>query len=134
MNLKTENKLLTTFNFSSLTDIVLLLLIFFLLSSTFIVQPGIKVRLPNSETTEVTSEKNITISITREGTYYLNEERVTLSTLPALLQQKFAFGTEQVVIIKADRDVTLQSAVDVMDISKSVGFERFSIATEPKSE
>jgi len=134
MNLKVENKLLTTFSFSSLTDIVLLLLIFFLLSSTFIVQPGIKVRLPRSETTEVTSEKNITISITRDGSYYLNEERVTLSSLPALLQQKFAFGTEQVVVIKADRDVTLQSAVDVMDISKSVGFERFSIATEPKSE
>ena len=134
MNLKIENKLLTTFSFSSLTDIVLLLLIFFLLSSTFIVQPGIKVRLPRSETTEVTSEKNVTISITRDGSYYLNEERVTLSTLPALLRQKFAFGTEQVVVIKADRDVTLQSAVDVMDIAKSVGFERFSIATEPKSE
>lgn len=134
MNLKVENKLLTTFSFSSLTDIVLLLLIFFLLSSTFIVQPGIKVKLPRSETTEMTSEKNIIISITRDGSYYLNEERVTLSSLPALLQQKFAFGTEQVVVIKADRDVTLQSAVDVMDISKSVGFERFSIATEPKSE
>jgi len=134
MNLKIENKLLTTFSFSSLTDIVLLLLIFFLLSSTFIVQPGIKVRLPRSETTEVTSEKNVTISITRDGSYYLNEERVTLSTLPALLRQKFAFGTEQVVVIKADRDVTLQSAVDVMDIARSVGFERFSIATEPKSE
>jgi len=134
MNLKVENKLLTTFSFSSLTDIVLLLLIFFLLSSTFIVQPGIKVKLPRSETTEMTSEKNIIISITRDGSYYLNEERATLSSLPALLQQKFAFGTEQVVVIKADRDVTLQSAVDVMDISKSVGFERFSIATEPKSE
>ncbi len=134
MNLKVENKLLTTFNFSSLTDIIFLLLIFFLLSSTFIVQPGIKVKLPRSETTEMTSEKNITISITRDGSYYLNEERVTLSSLPALLQQKFAFGTEQVVVIKADRDVTLQSAVDVMDISKNVGFERFSIATEPKSE
>ncbi len=134
MNLKVENKLLTTFNFSSLTDIIFLLLIFFLLSSTFIVQPGIKVRLPKSETTEMTSEKNIIISITRDGSYYLNEERVTLLSLPALLQQKFAFGTEQVVVIKADRDVTLQSAVDVMDISKNVGFERFSIATEPKSE
>jgi len=82
----------------------------------------------------MTSEKNVIISITRDGSYYLNEERVTLSSLPALLQQKFAFGTEQIVVIKADRDVTLQSAVDVMDISKSVGFERFSIATEPKSE
>ena len=134
MNLKVENKLLTTFNFSSLTDIIFLLFLFFLLSSTFIVQPGIKVKLPRSETTEITSEKNITISITRDGSYYLNEERVTLSSLPALLQQKFVFGTEQVVVIKADRDVTLQSAVDVMDISKNVGFERFSIATEPKSE
>ena len=134
MNLKVENKLLTTFNFSSLTDIIFLLLIFFLLSSTFIVQPGIKVRLPKSETTEMTSERNIIISITRDGSYYLDEEMVTLSSLPALLQQKFAFGTEQVVVIKADRDVTLQSAVDVMDISKNVGFERFSIATEPKSE
>ena len=134
MNLKVENRLLTTFNFSSLTDIIFLLLIFFLLSSTFIVQPGIKVRLPKSETTEMTSEKNIIISITRDGSYYLDEERVTLLSLPALLQQKFAFGTEQVVVIKADRDVTLQSAVDVMDISKNVGFERFSIATEPKSE
>ena len=134
MNLKIENKLLTTFNFSSLTDVVFLLLIFFLLSSTFIVQPGIKVKLPKSETTEVSSEKNVTISITRDGTYYLNEERVTLSSLPALLQQKFVFGKEQIVVIKADRDVTLQSAVDVMDIAKSVGFDKFSIATEPKYE
>ena len=134
MNLKVENKLLTTFNFSSLTDIVLLLLIFFLLSSTFIVQPGIKVRLPKSETTEVSSEKNVTISITRDGAYYLNEERVTLSSLPALLQQKFVFGKEQIVVIKADREVTLQSAVDVMDIAKSVGFDKFSIATEPRYE
>ena len=67
MKFKTENKLLTAFNFSSLTDIVFLLLIFFLLSSTFIVQPGIKVKLPKSETTEITSDKNITISIARDG-------------------------------------------------------------------
>ncbi len=134
MNLKTENKLLTTFNLSSLTDIVLLLLIFFLLSSSFIVQPGIKLKLPESETTEVSSEKNITISITREGEYYLNEEKVVLSSLPALLQQKFVFGKEQIIIIKADKEVTLQTAVDIMDISKNVGFDKFSIATEPKNE
>ena len=134
MNLKTENKLLTTFNFSSLTDIVFLLLIFFLLSSTFIVQPGIKLKLPESETTEVSSEKNITISITRKGEYYLNEEKVVLSSLPALLQQKFVFGKEQIIIIKADKEVTLQTAVDIMDISKHVGFDKFSIATEPKNE
>ncbi len=134
MKFQTENKLLETFNFSSLTDIVFLLLIFFLLSSTFIVQPGIKVKLPKSESSEVTSDKNITISISRDGAYYLNEERVLLSSLPAMLRQKFVYGKEQIIVIKADRDVTLQSAVDVMDIAKNVGFDKFSIATEQKNE
>lgn len=134
MKFQTENKLLETFNFSSLTDIVFLLLIFFLLSSTFIVQPGIKVKLPKSESSEVTSDKNISISISRDGAYYLNEERVLLSSLPAMLRQKFVYGKEQIIVIKADRDVTLQSAVDVMDIAKNVGFDKFSIATEQKNE
>lgn len=134
MNLKVENKPLATFQLASLTDMVLLLLIFFLLSSSFIIQPGIKVKLPQSTTSEVTSEKNVMVSITRDGTYYLNEERVTLTSLPALLQQKFVYGKEQIVVIKADREVTLQTAVDVMDIAKSVGFDKFSIATEPKNE
>lgn len=134
MNLKVENKPLATFQLASLTDIVLLLLIFFLLSSSFIIQPGIKVKLPQSTTSEVTSEKNVMVSITRDGTYYLNEERVTLTSLPALLQQKFVYGKEQIVVIKADREVTLQTAVDIMDIAKGVGFDKFSIATEPKNE
>lgn len=134
MKFQTENKLLETFNFSSLTDIVFLLLIFFLLSSTFIVQPGIKVKLPKSESSEVTSDKNIAISISRDGAYYLNEERVLLSSLPAMLRQKFVYGKEQIIVIKADYDVTLQSAVDVIDIAKNVGFDKFSIATEQKNE
>ena len=134
MKFQTENKLLETFNFSSLTDIVFLLLIFFLLSSTFIVQPGIKVKLPKSESSEVTSDKNIAISISRDGAYYLNEERVLLSSLPAMLRQKFVYGKEQIIVIKADYDVTLQSAVDVIDIAKNVGVDKRSIATEQKNE
>ncbi|MCH8285862.1 biopolymer transporter ExbD, partial [candidate division KSB1 bacterium] len=52
MNLKMEQKLLDSFSLSSLTDIVMLLLIFFLLSSTFIIQPGIKVNLPEADSSE----------------------------------------------------------------------------------
>ena len=62
MKIRAENKVLDTFSFSSLTDIVMLLLIFFLLSSSFIIQPGIKVKLPVSDTAESTNEKNITIT------------------------------------------------------------------------
>jgi len=132
MNMKTEKKLLNTFSFSSLTDIVLLLLIFFFFFSSYIVQPGIKIELPRSETTEVNSEKSITVSLTKDGAIYLNDERVTIASLPSLLQQKLIFGPEQVVIIKADRSTTLEQTVEIMDITKRVGFERFLIATQEK--
>ncbi|RKY88261.1 biopolymer transporter ExbD [candidate division KSB1 bacterium] len=130
MNLKTENKLLSTFNFSSLTDIVLLLLIFFLLSSSFIVQPGIKVKLPQSETSEMHTERSITVSVLKDGSLYLNDELVTLGTLPALLQQELKRKEQQVIVIKADKDIMFQRVVEVMDLAKKAGAVRFLIATE----
>ena len=120
MNLKTENKLLSTFNFSSLTDIVLLLLIFFLLSSSFIVQPGIKVKLPQSETSEMHTERSITVSVLKDGSLYLNDELVTLGTLPALLQQELKRKEQQVIVIKADKDIMFQRVVEVMDLAKKL--------------
>ena len=85
MKLNTEQKLLDTFSFSSLTDIVMLLLIFFLLSSTFIVQPGIKVQLPKAESSEDILDKSITVTIAPDGLYYINDLQVVLSELGARL-------------------------------------------------
>jgi len=130
MKLQTEKKLLKDFNFVSMTDMVLLLLIFFLLSSSYIVQPGIKVRLPKSDTTETSSDRPITLTITRSGAHYLNEERVSLTSLPALLQQKLIGDPQQLIVIKTDQEVTVQQIIQVMDIAKQVGGERFMIGTE----
>lgn len=135
MKFETEKKLLKDFNFVSMTDMVMLLLIFFLLSSSYVIQPGIKVRLPKSDSGETTTEKTaITLSITRAGGYYLNEERVSLTALPALLQQKIIRGSQQMIVIKADRDITIQRVIQVMDIAKEVGGERFMIGTERSNE
>jgi len=130
MHIKTEQKLLDTFSFPSLTDIVLLLLIFFLLSSSFIIQPGIKVRLPKSDTSEIHREKSITVTISKDGLYYLNEEQVSIAELPAKMQQLISANPDQIVIIKPDKDVTMEKFVEVMDIGKMVGAEKFEIATE----
>jgi len=130
MNFQSNRKLLDTFSFPSLTDIVMLLLIFFLLSSSFIVQPGIKVRLPKSDSMDVHQEKSISITITKENMYFLNEQQVTLTELPAKLQQLISFDEDQIVIIKPDKDVTMEKFVEVMDIAKIVGVEKFEIATE----
>ena len=134
MKFKTEKKLLTEFSFVSMTDMVLLLLIFFLLSSSYVVQPGIKVRLPKSDTSESSSEPPVTITLTRGGAYYLNEERVSLTALPALLQQKLMRDPQQLIILKADRDVTIQQLISIMDIAKQVGGERFMIGSQRYDE
>ena len=130
MKIKAENKVLDTFSFSSLTDIVLLLLIFFLLSSTFIIQPGIKVKLPVSDTAESTNEKSITITLTKKGLIYLNNNQVSITDLPAKWNQLMTINPEQAIIIRADKGVTIEQTVAILDIGKKLGATNFNIATE----
>jgi len=130
MKIRAQNKVLDTFSFSSLTDIVMLLLIFFLLSSTFIIQPGIKVKLPLSDTAESTDEKSITITLTKKGLIYLNQNQVSITDLPAKWNQLMATNPEQAIIIRADKGVTIEQTVAILDIGKKVGATNFNIATE----
>jgi biopolymer transport protein ExbD len=126
-----ENKLIAAFNYTSLTDVVLQLLIFFLLSSSFVVAPGIKVQVPKAVTGETGSEVSITISLTERGELFLNADRVTVQDLGHKLAGLLDKARDRIVIVRADRNVTLQSTVEVIDIAKSVGATRFMIATEP---
>jgi biopolymer transport protein ExbD len=118
-------------SFSALTDLVLLLLIFFLLSSSFVIHPGIKVQLPKSATAEVEDRRDIVITLTEQGTIFLNNDRVMMETLAAKLLPLVQNDKDRVIVINADRAVSLQSAVQVMDIAKAVGALRFLIATQP---
>lgn len=131
MKLQSENKLLTMFSFSGLTDIVFLLLIFFLLSSSFVVQPGIKVQLPKAETGETQTEKNIIVTLTEKGQLFVNDQQVSLESLGQKLSAALNNDNAKIVIIKADKNVTLQNTVQVIDIAKAVGATRFIIATQP---
>lgn len=134
MKFDMENKFLSTFSFSSLTDIVLLLLIFFLLSSSFIIQPGIKVQLPATETAAFHSEKSIYITVTRAGSIYLNDSQISLGKLGAELRRLIVSGEKQVIVLRADKEVKLDLAVKVMDVCKSAGAEKFLIGTQPARE
>jgi len=133
MRLGSEQKLLTTFSVSSLTDIVMLLLIFFLLSSSFVMQPGIKVQLPRAETGETQTDKNVTISLTERGQIFVNAKQVTLESLGRELSTALNADPQMVVVVNADRNVTLQNTIQVIDVAKAVGATRFMIATQPLS-
>jgi biopolymer transport protein ExbD len=131
MTFRQEQRLMTGFSFTSMTDVVMLLLIFFLLSSSFVMHPGIKVQLPNAETGEIQSEKNLIISITEAGQLFVNAQQVPLEQLGRMVAGSLQADPTTIVVVQADRNVTLQNTVQVIDIAKAVGATRFMIATQP---
>ena len=132
MKIKAHMEALTTFNSISLTDIIFLLLVFFLLSSTFVLQPGVKVQLPTTTTTDISSEKSVVVSVTKEGAIYLNDNLVNKIELGAQLRQMVLDVGNPILVLRADKDVTIENLVEIMDISKTAGGEKFIIATTPK--
>lgn len=130
MKFELRNKPLTIFTFASLTDIILQLLIFFLLTSSFITQSGIRIQLPISETREQISDRHIIITLTAENEIYVFGEKVLKGDLPTKLKEVSDGKTDKLVVLRADKSVPIQEVIDVMDISKSVGLTRFVVATQ----
>ena len=115
---------------TSLIDIVFLLLIYFLLTTNFIVEEGIKVKLPNARASVPQIKQEITVFVDQQGMAYLDEKKVPLDILFTRLKQKIGNDPDRLVIIKADKTVILNKAVRVMDIAKAAGASRLSLATE----
>jgi biopolymer transport protein ExbD len=116
-----------------LVDTVLNLLIFFMLSSSFAFQPGIRVRLPEAASREEEPKQDLVLILTRDHRLYLNDDPLQLAELGARLQERLRDRGDGVVIIKADKEVLHGQVVEVMDIAKSAGAVRIAIATEPKA-
>jgi len=131
MKFSSDNKLLAQFNQTSLTDVILQLLIFFLLSSSFVITPGIRIQVPKAITGETGSEQSLVITMTEKGQVFLNANRITIQELGPRLSTLLRTGKDRIVIVRADRNTTLQSTVEVIDIAKAAGASRFLIATEP---
>lgn len=110
-----------------LIDIVFQLLIFFMLTSSFIFQPGIKVNLPKAVTSEVIHEKNLIILITASNYIYLNDRIITMSELASRL--RIAAKENKPLLIKADRRASLGKVVEVWDLCRDEGISQINIAT-----
>ena len=110
-----------------LIDVVFLLLIFFMLTSSYIFQPGIKINLPKALTSEVIQEKNLVIAISAEGLIYLNNRLLTLKQLKVHLNE--AARQERPLLIKADRKASLGKVVQIWDMSREAGLTQINIAT-----
>ncbi|MDD8017387.1 MAG: biopolymer transporter ExbD [Bacteroidota bacterium] len=122
------------FNYATLPDMLLQLLVFFLLASSFVTFRGVNVLLPKAQSGEVQPDQQTIITMTENGRIYLNAEQVTTSTLAQKLVPIIDRNKNQVIIVRADKAVKLQQAVEIIDMAKGIGAQRFMIATEPAEE
>lgn len=120
---------LTLFSQSSLTDIVLLLLIFFLLTSSFVTNYGIKVDIPKAETGAETQSQFITVSITQDGQFFVDGELTSNGMLASDIREARNNKPEGTLVLRADKEAIIDNAVRVMNIAKALDL-RIIMATE----
>lgn len=133
MKFETNKKPLSVFSLSSLTDIVFLLLVFFLLTSQFVIQTGVKVKLPASKMNEQSLPSKMVVSITEDNNIYVGNEKVDLASVAVRLNNLKESIIENNLVIRADKTVDINLVIQVIDAAKSVGIDRFTIETEKQS-
>ncbi len=132
MGLKKDSKVSAEFNMSALTDIIFLLLIFFMLTSSAVIPNALNLSLPGKSGEEANSERPFVVSINQEGQYFVNQIHVTPEKLEeGLVKLKKRAGKKNVsVVISPNGEVPNEYVVAVMDIAFRLEIE--AIMTKPK--
>lgn len=130
MAIRSKNKVSTNFSMSSMTDIVFLLLIFFVITSTLISPNALKLLLPKSSS-KTLSKQTISVSITKELEFYVNQDKVQFENIEAILKQQLAGEEDPGVILHAEKSVPIEEAVKVMDIANRNKY-KLVLATAPQ--
>ena len=129
------NKKTIGFDLTPLIDVVFLLLIFFMLTTTFInVESGVKVDLPSGDFAEVNERQNIVVSITENNVLYINNKLIDPNKLSESIREQIGKNIDSLVVLEADQNISHGKVVRVMDLIKKGGAERIAIATKPTGE
>jgi len=128
MAFESKHKIDSSFSMSSMTDIVFLLLIFFMLTSSFITPSGLPVSLPSAKKSKIVMQK-VTVTISKELKYYINDRRIARSRMEQELKRELN-GEEAMVTLHIDKEVPTEYLVEVAGIAASLN-AKVSIATKP---
>ncbi|MFH0924356.1 MAG: biopolymer transporter ExbD [bacterium] len=132
VNKNGDNKLEPTINITSLIDVVLSLIMFFMITTHFKGAPSINIKLPTSSSKDVQTEKDLTIAIDKKGTVSLNDRKIDKDKLLTAIRDLLPKHNYKVAIVKADESVTHGTVVGIMDTIKEAGIERIAVAVETK--
>lgn len=134
MELRKVKKKSLIINLTSLIDVLFLLLIFFMISTTFLSQPAINLELPRAQHADPVRQTPIVIHVDELGRVYLNDEPTELPLLGDALARRLGDAVEKSVVLKADSRVTHGSVVQVLDIIKGSGAEKLIVSTQPDED
>lgn len=129
MPIQSRNKISASFSLPGMTDIVFLLLIFFMITSTLIHPTALKLLLPQSQH-QTSAKPFTTVSITEDIQYYIEDQPIDFSQLETILQQKIGQNPETYIALHVDRRVPVEYVVKVMNIAKDNDYKMI-LATSP---
>lgn len=136
MAIQTRNKRRAEFSMASMSDLVFLLLIFFMLTSTLVAPNAIKLLLPNSNS-KTMAKQSVTIYINEKYQYFVNENRVSELQLQDRIDGKIAGQIDASVVLRSDKSVPVQYVVNVIDAVNNINKKyntkhKVILATQPK--
>lgn len=116
-----------------MVDVVFLLLIFFMISTTFVESPGLSIKLPESSAENIDREpEELKIYLSRDGEIYHQDEKISLDRFKQLLASQGEQAAETTFLLLADQEARHGRVVTLMDLAKEAGFLKLAIATEKK--
>jgi biopolymer transport protein ExbD len=119
-------------NITSLIDVIFMLLLFFMITSTFLEQQGIKLELPSSKSATLAVQQEFVLSIDIKGKLFLNRQPLALADLEAAIRKALPQMKDSTLVLKADQDISHGLVVHVMDLVKRGGVKKLIIGTKPE--
>lgn len=129
MQLLNKPKKKVSLNLTSLIDVLFILIIFFVVSSTFLEQPGIKLNLPEAETSEAHAVQKVVLYIDQDEHLFLNDDPITEEEVADRVEQMISAQTDKSIVLKADDKVTHGLVIRIMDALRKKGIYKIVIST-----
>ncbi|MEM5528037.1 biopolymer transporter ExbD [Gammaproteobacteria bacterium AS21] len=113
-------------------DVVFIMLIFFIVSTTFVRDEGVEINRPNASSAQQQKSDGVVVAIDSNGQAWLDQQKLSISMLEQQLQSKIAKGALSSVLIKADRETPTGDLIKILDLIKATGISQVAVATEQK--
>lgn len=127
-----QDEIVSEINMTPLIDIMLVLLIIFMVSSSAVIESGADITLPESKSVSAKNDAALVVSLTSDGQVALQGEKVSIENLKAAIEAQVANLKTDSIILEGDGESQLSATMEIMDIAKSAGIKNFSIAAKLK--